>query len=223
MAEGGSAHDVDALLEGLADPSWTPRVEALRRAAAGLAAGELDGEAEARLAPALVAAAHDEKWEVRKGAALALAELRERGDAAQRALDELAGDANRWVSHAAARAIRHGRSRAQRARGWALTEDSGDPILAHIVARIREIGLRSMTPARVYELAMEIAEHSYRELAADTAHEIRTLVTPLEGYLAELRRHLGERQLSDATSERYLATALERLQQLELLVDDLQV
>jgi signal transduction histidine kinase len=80
-----------------------------------------------------------------------------------------------------------------------------------------------MTPARIYELAMQIAEQSYRELAADTAHEIRTLLTPLEGYLVELGRHLGARAASDATSERYLATAFERLQQLRTLVDDLHV
>jgi signal transduction histidine kinase len=214
------ADDVDALLEGLADASWTRKAEALRSAVALLAGGRLDREAEARLAPALVAATRDPKWEVRKGAALALTELRDRGDAVQRALDELAGDSNRWVSQAAARAVRPLRSRA---RGWALTEDTTDPILAHIVAQIREIGLRSLTPARIYELAMQIAEHSYRELAADTAHEIRTLLTPLEGYLAELGRHLEARSVADATSERYLAIALERLQQLELLVDDLHV
>jgi signal transduction histidine kinase len=223
MAAGPPAYDVDALLEGLADPSWPRKAEALRSATAGLTGGQLDREAEARLAPALVAAAHDAKWEVRKAAALALAELRDRGDAAQRTLDELAGDSNRWVSQAAARAIRHLRSRSERAREWALTEETADPILAIIVARIREIGLRSMTPARIYDLAMQIAEHSYRELAADTAHEIRTLLTPLEGYLAELGRHLGARKVADATSERYLANTLERLQQLKLLVDDLHV
>ena len=216
-----AAYDVEALVEGLGDPSWARKADALRSATAGLASGELDREAEVRLAPAFIAAARDAKWEVRKAAALALAELREGGEVAHRALHQLASDGNHWVSQAATRALRRRRSRDERAREWSLTGDVEDPTLAHVVARIREIGLRSMTPARIYELAMEIADQAYRELAADTAHEIRTLLTPIEGYLAELCRHLAPR--ADVTVERYLSTSLERLEQIKLFVDDLQV
>src|SRR5579871_4356761 len=86
---------------------------------------------------------------------------------------------------------------------WAITENAGDPTLQHIMTRIREIGLRSMTPARIYDLAMEVSEQSYREVAADTAHEMRNIIVPFEGYLVDLRE-----QLADDDAERGEAQAL---------------
>ena len=215
------AYDLEQILAGLTSPSWTRKAEALRTATAGLSGGELAREAQVRLAPTIIETTRNPKWEVRKAAALALAELE--GDAAHQALHDLAADANRWVSEAATRALRRMRTRGQRPKKWPLTEDTEDPTLRHIAARIRQIGLRSLTPALIYDLAMEIGEHAYRQLAADTAHEIRTLLTPFEGYLAELGRHLIARGATDATSDRYLATALARLKQIQLLIDDLQV
>lgn len=224
MPGGASADEIEGILEGLGDPTWSRKADALRTATARLAGGDLDAAAEARLARAIIEATKDPKWEVRKAAALALAECRHfDSTSVQRVLQELAGDSNRWVSQAADRATRRVRSREQRAREWTLTGDTQDPTLQHLATRIREIGLRSMTPARIYDLAMEIGEQSYRELAADTAHEIRTLLTPFEGYLAELRRHLAARGAADDTSERYLGAALARLQQIQLLTDNLRV
>lgn len=224
MPGGASAEGIEGILDGLRDPSWTRKEEALRTATARLAAGDLDEAAEARLARPIIEAAKDPKWEVRKAVALALAECRYYDSTSvQHALQALAGDSNRWVSQAADRAGRRVRSREQRAREWALTGDTQDPTLQHIATRIREIGLRSMTPARIYDLAMEIGEQAYRELAADTAHEIRTLLTPFEGWLAELRRHLAARGASDDTAERYLEAALARLQQIQLLTDNLRI
>ncbi|MBI2895545.1 MAG: hypothetical protein HYY06_18455 [Deltaproteobacteria bacterium] len=216
------AHVIEGLLEGLRDASWTRKADALREATALLASGELDRGAEDQLGPLILQAAGDLKWEVRKAAALALAEFRHlNSDVPERTLDALLKDSNRWVSQAATRASRRLRSRTDRAKEWPLTEGAQDSTLQHIVARIRQIGLRSMTPARIYDLATEVGERYYRDLAADTAHEIKTLLTPLEGYLVELGRHLSERGTSDATADRHLATALARLQQLAVLVDDL--
>ncbi len=48
-----------------------------------------------------------------------------------------------------------------------------------------------MTPARIYDLAMEVSEQSYREVAADTAHEMRNIIAPFEGYLVDLREQLS--------------------------------
>lgn len=224
MPSGVPADGIDDVLDGLGDPSWSRKAEALRTATARLATGDLNAAQEARLAPPIIEASRDPKWEVRKAVALALAECRHfESTLVQRVLDELARDSNRWVSQAADRGSRRVRSREQRGREWALTENTQDPTLQHIAARIREIGLRSMTPARIYDLAMEIGEQSYRELAADTAHEIRTLLTPFEGWLAELRRHLAARGLSDDTSERYLEAALARLEQIQLLTENLRV
>jgi signal transduction histidine kinase len=223
MPGGASAEGIEGILDGLGDSSWTRKEEALRTATARFAAGDLDEAAEARLARPIIEAAKDAKWEVRKAVALALGECRHfDSKSVQHVLRGLAGDSNRWVSQAADRAIRRLRSREQRAREWALTGDTQDPTLQHIATRIREIGLRSMTPARIYDLAMEIGEQAYRELAADTAHEIRTLLTPFEGWLAELRRNLAARGASDDTSERYLDAALGRLRQIQLVTENLR-
>ena len=52
------------------------------------------------------------------------------------------------MKEAAERALKRIRSRTQRQKEWKLTEDTRDPTLQHIMTRIREIGHRSMTPAR---------------------------------------------------------------------------
>jgi signal transduction histidine kinase len=212
---------MQALLTALRDPGWAARVDALRAAAAALGAGKLDPVEEELLLRAIAGATTDAKWEVRKEAAVALAECRHHESEAQRALAQLAQDENRWVSQAADRAAKRMRSRASRAKEWALTPDAQDPTLDYILKRIREIGLRSMTPARIYELAMEVVEQSYRELAAETAHELRTLLTPIEGYLAELRRHLTARG-ADVKAEHMLAMALDRLRRIQLLTEDIR-
>lgn len=222
MPESARASDVDHLLEKLRSESWSHRAEALREATGRLAEGGFAQNLEDRLAPAIIAAAKDDKWEVRKAAALALAEFRHfNDDAVRQALDTLSQDSNRFVSQAAARASRRLRSRADEAKGWPLTGDASDPLLQHIVAQIREIGLQSMTPAMLYDLAKESSESSYRVLAAETAHEIKTLLTPFEGYLTELRDHLDGRGHADPTATRYLDSTFSRLQQIQTMVDNL--
>ena len=49
--------------------------------------------------------------------------------------------------------------------------------------RIREIGLARITPARIYDLAMEVSEQTYREVAGDTAHQMRNIVAPFKAIL----------------------------------------
>jgi len=217
------ADEFEGLLQGLQDDDWARKAEALREVAALLAGDEVDQGIELRLGPLVVGAASDRKWEVRKAAALALAELRHFDREVQkRALAALAEDSNHWVSQAATRASRRLRARDSRAKDWTLSENPKDPTLQLIMARIRQIGLGSMTPARIYDLATEVGEGFYRELAADTAHEVRTLLTPLQGYLVELQRHLDDRGTKDATAEYHLAKALARLQHLETVVEDLR-
>ena len=146
------------------------------------------------MVPLIVAAARDPKWEVQKAAAVALSELRHADDGlVQSTLEGLARDQQtHYVKEAAERALKRIRSRTQRQKEWKLTEDTRDPTLQHIMTRIREIGLRSMTPARIYDLAMEVSEQSYREVAADTAHEMRNIIAPFEGYLVDLREQLSD-------------------------------
>jgi signal transduction histidine kinase len=118
--------------------------------------------------------------------------------------------------------VRRVREREGRDTTWTLAAGVQDPILKHIARRTHEIGLRSVTPALIYDIAMEISDQSYRELAADTAHEIRTLLTPFEGYLVGLRRHLAASGHVDDRTEHYLAAALARLHQMQAFTEDLR-
>ncbi len=128
-----------------------------------------------------------------------------------------------YVMDAALRALKRIRTRALRQKEWKLADDARDPTLQHIMERIREIGLRSMTPARIYDLAMEVSEQSYREVAADTAHEMKNLLTPFEGYLVELRRQLLAGELGVDDGQDLITLALSRLKHITRLIDDLTV
>lgn len=221
MSTRGAAAGVEEMFDDLGDASWTQRVDGLQTVIARLASGRLGAEHEPRLIAVLCELAQDPKWEVRKAVTVALAEYPGTQTRVHAVLDELARDANRWVSQAARRAQRRVRDRTGRDTGWTLTPPVHDPILEHIAKRTREIGLRSLTPALIYDIAMEINERAYRELAADTAHEIRTLLTPLEGYLVGLRRHLAGKGQVDDRAEHYLTAALARLQQIQAFTEDL--
>ncbi|HEX3478688.1 MAG TPA: ATP-binding protein [Kofleriaceae bacterium] len=221
MSGRGSASGIEQVFDDLSDASWTRRVEGLQTVTARLASDRLGPDHETRLVAVLSELAHDPKWEVRKAVTVALAEYHGPEPHIRAVLDELARDANRWVSQAAGRALRRVRERSGHDTVWTLTAPVQDPILEHIAKRTREIGLRSLTPALIYDIAMEINERSYRELAADTAHEIRTLLTPLEGYLVGLRRHLAARGHIDDRADHYLTAALARLQQIQAFTEDL--
>jgi signal transduction histidine kinase len=217
-----SAASVEEICDELKDASWTRRVEGLQTVTARLTGGKLSQDHEAKLVAVLCELAHDPKWEVRKAVSMALAEYRGPEARVHTVLEELARDANRWVSQAAGRALHRLRERTGRDTTWTLTARVQDPILQHIAKRTHEIGLRSVTPALIRDIAMEINEQSYRELAADTAHEIRTLLTPFEGYLVGLRRHLAAKGQVDDRTEHYFTAALARLHQIQAFIEDLR-
>lgn len=217
--------EIDELLTALRKPAWDKKTEALRTITAKLAAGEISEQHESVLVPLIVAAARDPKWEVQKAAAVALSEVRHADvGLVQSTLEGLARDQQtHYVKEAAERGLKRIRSRTQRQKEWKLTEDTRDPTLRHIMTRIREIGLRSMTPARIYNLAMEISEQSYREVAADTAHEMRNIIAPFEGYLVDLREQLSDDAVDRGQERELVALALSRLEHITRLIDDLGV
>lgn len=217
--------EIDGLLSALREPAWDKKTEALRTITAKLAAGEISEQHESAATPLIIAATSDPKWEVQKAAAVALSELRHADDGLiQSTLERLARDQQtHYVKEAAERALKRIRSRAQRQKEWKLTEDTRDPTLQHIMTRIREIGLRSMTPARIYNLAMEISEQSYREVAADTAHEMRNIIAPFEGYLVDLREQMSDNVVDRGQERELVALALSRLEHITRLIDDLGV
>jgi signal transduction histidine kinase len=215
--------EIDELLTALREPAWDRKTEALRTITAKLAAGEISEQHESVVMPLIVAAARDPKWEVQKAAAVALSELRHADvGLVQSTLESLARDQQtHYVKEAADRGLKRIRSRTQRQKEWKLTEDTRDPTLQYIMTRIREIGLRSMTPARIYDLAMEVSEQSYREVAADTAHEMRNIVAPFEGYLVDLREQLSNDDAEREDARALVTLALSRLEHVTRLIDDL--
>lgn len=217
--------EIDELLTALRQPAWDKKTEALRTITAKLAAGEISEQHESVLVPLIVAAARDPKWEVQKAAAVALSEVRHADvGLVQSTLEGLARDQQtHYVKEAAERGLKRIRSRTQRQKEWKLTEDTRDPTLQHIMTRIREIGLRSMTPARIYDLAMEVSEQSYREVAADTAHEMKNIIAPFEGYLVDLREQLSDDDAEREDARALVTLALSRLEHVTRLIDDLGV
>lgn len=219
------SREIDELLTALREPAWDRKTEALRTITAKLAAGEISEQHEGVVTPLIVAATEHPKWEVQKAAAVALSELRHADvGLVQSTLEGLARDRQtHYVKEAAERALKRIRSRTQRQKEWKLTEDTRDPTLQHIMTRIREIGLRSMTPARIYDLAMEVSEQSYREVAADTAHEMRNIIAPFEGYLVDLGEQLSDDDVDNDHGRELVALALSRLEHISRLIDDLGV
>ena len=217
--------EIDELLTALREPAWDKKTEALRTITAKLAAGDISEQHEGVVIPLIIAAARDPKWEVQKAAAVALSELRHADvGLVQSTLEGLTRDQQtHYVKEAAERALKRIRTRTQRQKEWRLTEDTRDPTLQHIMTRIREIGLRSMTPARIYDLAMEVSEQSYREVAADTAHEMRNIIAPFEGYLVDLHEQLSEDDAEREHGRELIALALSRLEHITRLIDDLSV
>lgn len=217
--------ELDELLTALNEQTWDKKTEALRTITAKLAAGEITEQQEATLAPLILAAARDPKWEVQKSAVVALSELRYAdAELVRSTLEGLAREQQtHYVKEAAERALKRIRARTQRQREWKLTEETRDPTLQHIMKRIREIGLRSMTPARIYDLAMEVSEQSYREVAADTSHEMRNILSPFEGYLVDLRDQLANDTAEMEDARELVARALSRLEHITRLIDDLGV
>jgi signal transduction histidine kinase len=217
--------EIDDLLAALRESDWGEKTEALRTLTAKLAGGEISQQQEEAMVPLIAAAARDSKWEVQKAAAVALSELRYADvGLVQSTLEGLAlHQQTHYVKEAADRALKRIRSRTQRQKEWKLTEDVRDPTLQHIMMRIREIGLRSMTPAHIYDLAMEVSEQSYREIAADTAHEMRNIVAPFEGYLIDLREQLSDDDADRENERELVGLAISRLEHIARLIDDLGV
>lgn len=97
-------------------------------------------------------------------------------------------------------------------------KDKNEPIelpadLAIIQSELNEIRERS----RADELAAHMAETRKNELVAYLAHDIRTPLTTIIGYLALLNE---SSDLPAATRQRYIASAYEKSERLETLIDE---
>ncbi len=164
-----------------ASPSWDERLAAVDLVAGLL--GDLPSEKTVeRLIDVLDRLAQDGKWEVRRAVVPVLVAARR--PAARSVVERLAEDDNQWVRQAAERAKR----KLTRVTSPA---DKQDPRARFAFEAIRELDGRSA--ARTYQAAMRIGEQHYEELAADTAHELNTYRTSIEGLLEELELRIKAR------------------------------
>lgn len=213
--------DVEAALRALLSQSWVDRVQAVARAAAYLHE-TVDLPARGRLVEGLVVATRDTKWEVRKAAADALGsraaiEGARADDGVEPALAALAKDDNRFVRLAAQRTTE--RRRPERPSG------SGGPSAEAqraFLERVRGLGRRRSSEAELLELVQEAGDRHYRELGADMAHELRTLLQPLRLHLDGIRDRLERARRPDALARRSVDAMQEGLRRLERLVTDLR-
>lgn len=206
-------------LEGLSSTDWSARLASLKSIGNRLRVSSAPSPPEA-LNAALSQLTTDPKWEIRRELALLFSDVSALQEIATEVLDPLAKDGNRWVRDAASRALRT-RARSESESGGALTRISSQPHLAYVTKLINQVGARSLTPQIVHDLVFQAGDHFYRELAADTAHEVRTLLTPLYGYCDKLREHVEAEGWMDELSETYHRAIENRLEQLLLLTEQI--
>jgi signal transduction histidine kinase len=204
-------------LSALESFDWTERVAALRALAAALEKEPIEEDA---LRAALAPLCTDPKWEVRRELALLLARPEVPLELADPLLSSLAADHTRWVRETAARSSKL-RSAGRRARD--LTPIPPEPHLTYVAERVAELGARSLEPHVVLDLVAQGGEYFYRALAAETAHEVRTLLTPIVGYFEKLVQHLESNGELDDKSSTYTRTISQRLDQLRALIDQITI
>ncbi len=212
--------DVEAALRALLSQGWAERVEAVARATACLHEA-VDPPIRGRLVEALVVATRDAKWEVRKAAADALGsraavDAAADGDGVEAALAALEGDANRFVRLAAQRTA------LRRHRTPDLAQGPEAEAQRSFLERVRGLGRRRLNQAELLDLVQEAGERHYRELGADMAHELRTLVQPLRLHLDGIRERLDRARRPDALARRSVEAMQEGLRRVERLVSDLR-
>lgn len=180
MATDGSRQDsVLAQIEtATVSASWDERLAGIELVAGLL--GDLPSEKTVeRLIDVLDHLARDGKWEVRRAVVPVLVAARR--PAARSIVERLTEDDNQWVRQAAERAKR----KLARVTSPA---DKQDPRARFAFEAIRD--LDGPSAARTYQAAMRIAERYYEELAADTAHELNTYRTSIEGLVEELEARI---------------------------------
>ena len=201
--------DVSEIDRRLDDKEWAARVAAVTRTGALLRECE-DEALFQRLLSFVERAAGDAKWEVRKAAAVVLGGTNDsRGSAL---LERLSADENVWVRNAAVAA-----QKKLRGRGGA----RADPTLDQILAVIERVKPRKLSRDALLRLARVFGDLHYDDLASETAHELRTLVTSLDGYVLAMSDRARQLAGDDAVMAEVSGKLRDRSRFLTRLVEDL--
>lgn len=157
-----------------------------------------------RLVEVLGRLAHDSKWEVRRAAIPALIDVDR--PAARSFIELLTGDKNRWVRQAAEMGMRNvARKRDKNAR-FAMESIKG---------------LGDWSEEKFYEAGILLGEKYYEEFIGDTAHELNTYRTAMDGLLQELVARVGDGNSIDPSVSRILDKIRDRSRYLKMLCSSL--
>lgn len=224
MASDAIDDKLQAALSDLRSSSWMTRLDAVQ-ALTEILSKTQNSALQRNIVQQLSSLTEEEKWEVKKAVANAFAvPVLPKESMIDLALAKLQKDANRWVRQTAERAISLRKNIDQPTDNWALSIAAKDPHLSFIAEKIQDLGPkgpRALKPKELFELATQVGERLYQQLGADTAHEIRTVLTPLLGFAEELQDYLKKTQREDETTERYMDAIFVRLHFMGRLVDDI--
>ena len=195
----------------------------LRALAERLDSDRISEEEEHTLGPQVFGHVSNGDWRIRRLVATVLGELRYTDPTRiEIALASLCKDTNSYVSEAAARSS--ARRKSSRSTVVPATqspvESQGEQLYEEVAKRIERIGVEQISARQIYDIASDFGNRAYAELAADTAHEFRSLMTPLEGGLVLMRRRMQEGQ---APTQTQITSLFESLDLMKNLVEDLQV
>lgn len=192
----------EALLGELIADSWL-----LRARAAGEAVRLLSSAPQPpapRILVALSALPADPRWEVRHALAVALLEANQGGaDWTEDLLSSLASDPAPMVRRSALQAAAAQREAAERQRlsGFELTRLGESPTRGFVTDRVRALGVGRPAARELVEMAEAVGERYYRELAAETAHEVRHAVLPVVRLVSTLRQRLEGKRAAKAVED----------------------
>lgn len=195
----------------------------LRSLAERLSSGQIDDGEEELASDRVFDSVNSNDWQVRRLTASALGEFRYINVARiDIALSQLQGDSNSYVREAAKRSrlkqkrARHGSTPALRTP----IESQGDQLHREVLAKIEKVDIGKITHQQIYDIALAFGDRAYAELAADTAHEVRSLLTPVEGGLVLMRRRMRDGQ---PPTEQQIGDLLSHLELMNNLVENLRV
>lgn len=194
----------------LASESWTTRRDAVRKAA-DLLRTVPDAPVVEEVAHALLELAGDSKWDVRNAVAFAVQYLNH--SLFDRIIGALIDDSNDYVRSTAEKTLRTRRSLSR------LVERQHEE-MGSVLDQINR--LKSRYSADLADRAIRIGQRYFHGLAAETSHEVLTVLTALKKTLERLERSLKQRKVPKKAWEADLDRARGRCDFLEKIVRDMK-
>jgi len=180
--------DHHPILKVLESESWTELAQGLRQSQAYLRDIVPGNPLPKQVIDRIMLLANHPKWEVRQACAETLGVVV--NPKATHQLQQLSKDVVPFVRRAAEKSLREAR------RVTIKVYEKRDPTGEHLFALIKRLNPHNIREA--YAAALQVGQIYYRELAAITAHELRTSIFSMSGLIKELLEH---KHTADVESE----------------------